>query len=458
MKLIRITNTLSGKKEELKTLEPNKVKMYVCGPTVYNLIHVGNARAAVVFDSFRRYLEYRGYSVTYTQNFTDIDDKIIKASNEEGISSKILSDKYIAEYFKDACALGVRPATFHPRTTDFVDQIIKFVQELQEKGYAYERNGDVYFDVSKFKNYGELSHRKPEDMRAGARIEVNEAKDDPLDFTLWKAAKPDEPSWDSPWGKGRPGWHIECSAMSSSLLGDAFDIHAGGNDLIFPHHENEKAQSEARTGKKWVSYWMHNGMVAVKEEKMSKSVGNIFNVRQALKIYGSNALRMYLLSKHYRSPIEFSSERMEEAKAAFKRISNALDEINRKIGDFNSDEDTFTQEWRGKMIEALDDDFNTPQAFSVIFELVKLALSEERKEILSQIRNLFDEWNYFFGFNFEEENVSKEVDGFIEELIKLRNEARLRKDYKQADEIRDTLKKLSVEIRDSAQGTTWRWM
>ncbi len=457
--MIRITNTLSGKKEELKTLEPNRVKMYVCGPTVYNLIHVGNARPAVVFDSFRRYLEYRGYSVTYTQNFTDIDDKIINASNEEGISSKALSDRYIAEYFKDTCALGVRPATFHPRTTDFVEEIIKFVKDLEKKGFAYERNGDVYFDVSKFKNYGELSHRNPNDMRAGARIEVNEAKDDPLDFTLWKAAKPNEPSWDSPWGKGRPGWHIECSAMSSSLLGDSFDIHAGGNDLIFPHHENEKAQSEARTAKKWVSYWMHNGMISVKEEKMSKSVGNIFNVRQALKIYGANALRMYLLSKHYRSPIEFSSERMEEAKASFKRIVNALEEINKKIGDFSCKEDDFSHEWRDRMIEALDDDFNTPQAFSTLFEMVKLAHSSDDKEKLYQMKTLIMEWNYFFGFNFEENaSSSSKADPFVEELIKLRNKARLRKDYKQADEIRDALKSLNVEIRDSVQGTTWRWI
>ncbi len=456
--MIRITNTLSGKKEELKTIEPNRVKMYVCGPTVYNLIHVGNARPAVVFDSFRRYLEYRGYSVTYTQNFTDIDDKIIKASNERGISSKSLSDEYISEYFKDACALGVRPATFHPRTTDFVDEIIEFVKDLQKKGYAYEKNGDVYFDVSKFKRYGELSHRKPEDMRAGARIEINEAKDDPLDFTLWKAAKEGEPSWKSPWGEGRPGWHIECSAMSSALLGDEFDIHAGGNDLIFPHHENEKAQSEARSGKKWVSYWMHNGMISVKEEKMSKSVGNIFNVRQALKTYGPNALRMYLLSKHYRSPIEFSPERMEEAKSAFNRISNALEEIDRKIGDFNSKEDTFSQEWRARMIEALDDDFNTPQAFSTIFEMVKLSLTTDKKEILSQIRNLIKEWNYFFGFDFEKNVNTTKVNAFVEELIKLRNQARLRKDYEQADEIRDALKKLNVEIRDLPGQTTWRWM
>ncbi len=456
--MVRITNTLSGKKEELKTLEPNRVKMYVCGPTVYNLIHVGNARPAVVFDSFRRYLEYRGYSVTYTQNFTDIDDKIIDSANQEGITSKALSDRYIAEYFKDACALGIRPATFHPRTTDFVEEIIKFVKELQSKGYAYERNGDVYFDVSAFKKYGELSHRDPSDMRAGARVEVNKAKNDPLDFTLWKAAKAGEPAWESPWGMGRPGWHIECSVMSSALLGNTFDIHAGGNDLIFPHHENEKAQSEALTGKKWVSYWMHNGMISVKEEKMSKSVGNIFNVRQALKIYDANALRMYLLSKHYRSPIDFSATRMEEAKAAFERIANALYEIEKKAGNFKFKEDAFSKEWRSKMVEALDDDFNTPQAFSVLFDLVRLVHSEEKKETLSQIRNLIYEWNYFLGFDFSERQNNTRADEFVDKLVSLRNAARARKDYSEADDIRSYLVSHGIELRDDANGSYWRWM
>lgn len=454
--MIRITNTFTGKKEVFKTLTPNRVKMYVCGPTVYNLIHVGNARAAVVFDSFRRYLEYRGYSVTYTQNFTDIDDKIINTANKEGISSKALSDRYIAEYFKDACMLGIKPATFHPRTTDFVKDIINFIVDLEEKNFAYSKNGDVYFDVSAFKSYGALSHRNPADMRAGSRIEINELKDDPLDFTLWKAAKPDEPEWESPWGEGRPGWHIECSVMSSVLLGDSFDIHAGGTDLIFPHHENERAQSEARSGKKWVSYWMHNGMISIKEEKMSKSIGNIFNVREALKVYGPNALRVYLLSKHYRSPIEFSSERMEEAKAAYSRITNALYEIERKIGnEFKVKKDAFTEEWRAHMMEALDDDFNTPQAFSVIFELVKKALSSDKKEELSQIKALFFEWNYFLGFDFSK--TEKSADEFVEQLVNLRDDARARKDYAQSDKIRDTLQKLGVEIRDLSDGTHWRW-
>ncbi len=455
--MIRITNTLSGKKEEFIPLEEGRVKMYVCGPTVYNLIHVGNARAAVVFDSFRRYLEYRGYSVTYVQNFTDIDDKIIKTANEEGISTKRLSDRYVAEYFKDACRLGIEPATFHPRTTDFVNEIIDFISVLQKKGFAYSKNGDVYFDVSAFKSYGALSNRKLSDMRSGARVEINDSKDDPLDFVLWKAAKAGEPSWNSPWKSGRPGWHIECSVMSTTLLGDSFDIHAGGNDLIFPHHENERAQSEAWSGKKWVNYWMHNGMISVKKEKMSKSLGNIFNVREALRVYGPNALRMYLLSKHYRSPMEFSSDRMEEAKASYNRIANAMDEIKRKIGDdTKAVEDSFSKEWRARMNEALDDDFNTPQAFSVIFELVKEALLTDDREHLAKIRALFMEWNYFLGFDFEKKNVN--ADAFVETLVELRNTARVRNDYEQADAIRKKLKELGVEIRDSSNGSHWRWM
>lgn len=454
--MIRFSNTLTGKKEEFVPITPGAVKMYVCGPTVYNLIHVGNARPAVVFDSLRRYLEYRGYSVRYVQNFTDIDDKIIREAQKEKIDPKALSDRYIKEYFKDAVKLGIQPATYHPRTTDFVGEIIDFVAKLEKKGFAYESNGDVYFDVSEFGGYGALSHRNPADMRSGARIEVNEQKNDPLDFTLWKTAKQGEPEWKSPWGTGRPGWHIECSVMSSALLGDAFDIHAGGNDLVFPHHENERAQTEALTGKKWVNYWMHNGMIFVKDTKMSKSVGNIFNTREALRLYGRNALRMYLLSKHYMSPIEFSAERLEEAKAAFSRIANAVEMINEKAGPFSPAEETpLMNEWRDRMIEALDDDFNTQQGLSVIFELVREALSTEDIETLRTVRALIFEWNYFFGFDFEPEK--KDADDFIDLALELRNAARERKDYAQADMIRDKLKSLGIEIMDSADGTHWRW-
>ncbi|BBJ28960.1 cysteine--tRNA ligase [Athalassotoga saccharophila] len=453
---MRIYNTLSGQKEEFVPLKPGTVKMYVCGPTVYSFIHIGNARPAVIFDSFRRYLEYRGFSVIYVQNFTDIDDKIIKAANAEGISPKTLADRYISEYFKDSCALGIKPATYHPRTTDFVDNIKEFIAALEKKKFAYQRGNDVYFDVSAFPSYGALSHRNPADMRAGSRVEVNENKDDPLDFVLWKGSKPEEPKWESPWGEGRPGWHIECSAMSTTLLGDAFDIHAGGNDLIFPHHEDERAQSEALTGKKWVSYWMHNGMISVKDEKMSKSVGNIFSAREALKVYGKNTIRMYLLSKHYRSPIEFSPERMEEARSAFSRISRVINEVDKKIGhDFKVVEDEFVKTQRSKMIEVLDDDFNTPQALSLIFDLVSEMISTEDTEKIKKIRFLLDEWNYFLGFDFEPDR--KNADELVDLAIKLRNDARMRKDYKQSDEIRKKLEDYGIEVMDSPEGTKWRW-
>lgn len=453
---MKIYNTLSGQKEEFLPITPNVVKMYVCGPTVYNLIHVGNARPAVIFDSFRRYLEYRGYSVIYVQNFTDVDDKIIKVANTEGVDPKVIGDRYVAEYFKDACELGIQPATYHPRTTNFIEQIKEFVMELEKKHFAYQRGSDVYFDVSAFPSYGALSHRNPSDMRSGARVEINENKDDPLDFVLWKGSKAGEPKWESPWGDGRPGWHIECSSMSKTLLGNAFDIHAGGNDLIFPHHEDERAQTEALTGKKWVNYWMHNGMISVKEEKMSKSIGNIFTVREALKTYGKNAIRMYLLSKHYRSPIEFSSERMEEAKTAYSRIARVMEEIEKKVGkDFRVIEDEFVKDQKAKMIEVLDDDFNTPQALSIIFDLVKDVISTGDVERMKSVKVLVDEWNYFLGFDFEPDR--KNVDDFIELELKLRNDARLRKDYSQSDEIRKKLEELGVEVMDLPDGTRWRW-
>ncbi len=454
--MIRIYNTLSGQKEEFVPLEEGKIKMYVCGPTVYNLIHVGNARPAAVFDAFRKYLEYRGYSVIFVQNFTDIDDKIIKEANLEGVDPKVIGDRYISEYFKDACALGIQPATYHPRTTNFIDEIKEFIVKLEQKGFAYRRKDDVYFDVSSFPAYGALSHRNPSDMRSGTRVEINENKDDPLDFVLWKGSKPKEPKWSSPWGDGRPGWHIECSSMSTKLLGETFDIHAGGNDLIFPHHEDEKAQSEALTGKKWVNYWMHNGMISVKEEKMSKSIGNIFTVREALKVYGRNALRMYLFSKHYRSPIEFSSDRMEESRSAYSRLARAMEEIEKKIGnDQKVLNDLFMDDQRAKMIEVLDDDFNTPQGLSIIFDLIRDVLSDQNIEKMKMVRSLIFEWNYFFGFDFEPER--KSADGFIEFELNLRNEARERKDYAQADAIRDHLNELGIDIMDSPDGTQWRW-
>ena len=321
---MKLYNTMSMQKEEFVPIEPGKVRMYACGPTVYNYIHVGNARPIIMFDVLRRYLEYRGYEVTFVQNFTDVDDKIIKRANEEGISSEEVAKKYIAEYFTDAHALGVREATVHPKATENIQQIIDLITTLIDKGYAYEVNGDVYYRTLKFKDYGKLSHQPIEDLQSGARIDVNDIKENPLDFALWKAAKPGEPSWDSPWGKGRPGWHIECSAMSNRYLGKTIDIHCGGSDLAFPHHENEIAQSEAANGCKFVNYWLHNGFINIDNKKMSKSLGNFFTVREAAAVYGYDCIRMFMLMSHYRSPLVFGEQRVAEADAALTRIENAV--------------------------------------------------------------------------------------------------------------------------------------
>ncbi|NLH01916.1 MAG: cysteine--tRNA ligase, partial [Clostridiales bacterium] len=320
---MKLFNSLTMQKEDFVPIEKGKVRMYACGPTVYNYIHVGNARPIIMFDVLRRYLEYRGYEVTFVQNFTDIDDKIIKRANEEGVSSKEISEKYIEEYFKDCKGLGVREATIHPKATENIDQIISMVQELIKKGYAYEADGDVYFRTTKFEDYGKLSHQPLEDLQAGARIDVADVKENPMDFALWKAAKPGEPYWDSPWGQGRPGWHIECSAMSNRYLGKTIDIHCGGQDLIFPHHENEIAQSEAANGCKFVNYWLHNGFISIDNKKMSKSLGNFFTVREAAEAYGYDAIRMFMLMSHYRSPLNYSGEILTQAQNALERLSTA---------------------------------------------------------------------------------------------------------------------------------------
>ena len=325
---MKIFNDMDMQLEEFQPIEPGKVKMYACGPTVYNYIHVGNARPIVIFDVLRRYLEYRGYEVTFVQNFTDVDDKIIKRANEEGVTSDQIAEKYIAEYWKDVTALGVRPATVHPKATENIGPIIKIIKTLVEKGYAYEVNGDVYYRTLKFAGYGKLSHQPIEDLQSGARIDVNDVKENPLDFALWKAAKPGEPSWNSPWGAGRPGWHIECSAMSNRYLGKTIDIHCGGSDLTFPHHENEIAQSEAANGCKFVNYWMHNGFINVDNRKMSKSLGNFFTVREAAEVYGYDCIRMFILMSHYRSPLNYSGEILMQAKAALERLSTAKDNLD----------------------------------------------------------------------------------------------------------------------------------
>ena len=376
---MKLYNTMSMQKEEFVPIEPGKVRMYACGPTVYNYIHVGNARPIIMFDVLRRYLEYRGYEVTFVQNFTDVDDKIIKRANEEGISSEEVAKKYIAEYFTDAHALGVREATVHPKATENIQQIIDLITTLIDKGYAYEVNGDVYYRTLKFKDYGKLSHQPIEDLQSGARIDVNDIKENPLDFALWKAAKPGEPSWDSPWGKGRPGWHIECSAMSNRYLGKTIDIHCGGSDLAFPHHENEIAQSEAANGCKFVNYWLHNGFINIDNKKMSKSLGNFFTVREAAAVYGYDCIRMFMLMSHYRSPLNYSGEILMQAKAALERLRTAKSNLeffiaNGRDGALSEADAAFVQgldQYREKFDAVMDDDFNTADAISVIFEMVR---------------------------------------------------------------------------------------
>ena len=386
---MKIFNTMTRSKEEFKPLEEGKVKMYVCGPTVYNYIHVGNARPFIIFDTLRRYLEYRGYDVTFVQNFTDVDDKIIKRGHEEGIAPEEIAQKYIKEYFVDADGLGIKRASVHPQVTENIEQIIEFVKELEDKGYAYAVNGDVYFDTQKFEGYGKLSGIKQEELEAGSRIEVNDQKKHPMDFVLWKAKKEGEPGWTSPWGEGRPGWHIECSVMSRRYLGDTIDIHAGGQDLKFPHHENEIAQSEARSGKTFSNYWMHNEYININNEKMSKSKGNFFTVRDISKLYDLEVVRLFMLSTHYRNPINFSDEILNQSKAGLERLYNAKERVEfiiSKLNDNaeNADELKLEEElnsFRQRFIEAMDDDLNTADALSIIFELARFMNSNVNEKV-----------------------------------------------------------------------------
>ena len=461
--MIRIYNTLSKRKEDLVPLKEGWVRMYVCGPTVYGLIHVGNARPAIVFDSFRRFLEYMGYKVVMVQNFTDIDDKIINKANEMGVDPQKLADTFIAEYFRDAQALGIRPANFHPKTTDYIKEIIDMVKGLIDKGYAYvTRSGDVYFEVRKFEKYGELSGKKLDELIAGARVEPGEEKKDPLDFALWKAAKPGEPSWDSPWGKGRPGWHIECSAMSTSLLGESFDIHAGGEDLIFPHHENEKAQSEALHDKCFAKYWMHNGMIRMTGEKMSKSLGNIFLVRNALKAFGRDAIRLFILSKHYRSPIDFSEEILMDHKRAASRVWDSIEKFEKRFEEVPIPKyDSWMNERIEEFKEILSDDFNTPGAVAMIFDLVKelnKAMDESNEEkalkVYQLIRREFGPVLGLFDLSRESRELGKEKE-LIETLVEVRNELRKEKRFDLADSIRNRLAGMGIKLKDTKEGTEW---
>lgn len=466
---MQLYNTMSGKKEEFYTCEPGKVKMYACGPTVYNFFHVGNARCFVVFDMLRRYLEYRGYEVTFVQNFTDIDDKVIRRANEEGVSYSEIAHRYIDEYFTDAKGLGVRPATVHPLATENMDMILSIVKTLVDNGHAYPVNGDVYFRTRSFGDYGKLSGMLIEDLESGARIDVSEQKEDPLDFALWKAAKPGEPSWDSPWGKGRPGWHIECSAMVRRYLGDTIDIHCGGQDLIFPHHENEIAQSECCTGKPFAHFWLHNGYINIDNRKMSKSLGNFFTVREIAEKYGYMPIRFFILSSHYRSPINFSKEIIEQAQAALSRIFNCRDALgfflkNAPKEPVRPDEaalvDTFRAA-RTKLVEAMDDDFNTGGGIAAIFDLVRdinAAMNNATPAssgALTEGQKVLDELLDLFGFH-PEGGADADFVREIEEAIAARTAAKKAKNYAEADRIRADLLARGVVLEDTAQGTKYR--
>lgn len=462
---MRLYNTLTRKKEEFIPLEENKVKMYVCGPTVYNYFHVGNARPFIIFEAFRNYLIYRGYQVKFVQNFTDVDDKIIKKAQEEGITPLEVADKYIAEYFKDVEALGIKPADVHPRVTDHVKEIITFVEELIQKGYAYEMAGDVYFDSKTFKEYGKLSRQNIEELNLGARIDVNEMKKHPVDFALWKKKKEGEIGWSSPWGEGRPGWHIECSVMAKRHLGDTIDIHAGGQDLIFPHHENEIAQSESHSGKDFARYWIHNGFINIDNEKMSKSLGNFFTIREILEKYEGRVIRFFMLSAHYRNPVNFSQEMLEQAKAGLERITNAKERLlfmkDHASGELTGEEESMLTDLyahREQFITAMDDDINTADGISAIFELVKFAnikVTDQSSAIwVSKNLELLEELTGVL--NIAGVSLQQEDNSDIERLIAERATAKKDKDFVRADRIRDQLTGMGIEIEDTRQGTKWK--
>jgi cysteinyl-tRNA synthetase len=461
---IQIYNTLSRKKETFVPLEEGKVKMYVCGPTVYNYIHIGNARPAIVFDTVRRYMEYRGYDVKYVSNFTDVDDKLIRAANQLGEDVPTIANRFIDAYFEDVSALGCQKADVHPRVMENMDIIIDFISQLVEKGFAYESEGDVYFRTRSFDDYGKLSHQSVDDLQVGARIEVGDRKEDDLDFALWKAAKEGEIYWESPWGLGRPGWHIECSAMAKKYLGETIDIHAGGQDLTFPHHENEIAQSEALSGKLFSRYWMHNGYINIDNEKMSKSLGNFVLVHDIIKRHNPQVLRFFMLSVHYRNPINYSEELLESTKAAFERLTTSYQNLNHRRG-ASTDLTDHNQEWLDKLtvlheqfIEAMDDDFNTALAISVLFDISKLAnyyLLEKNTavEVIDAFTNKFEELFEVLGLTLGNEEM---LDEDIDALIEKRNQARRDRNFQLSDQIRDQLKEMNIILEDTPQGTRWK--
>ena len=462
---MKVYNTLTRKKEELVPITPGEIKMYACGPTVYNYIHIGNARPLCIFDILRRYLEYRDYKVTFVQNFTDIDDKIIRRANEEHVDFSEISERYIKEFWTDADGLNVRHATVNPKATENIDAIIHIISTLIEKGYAYEAQGDVYFSTEKFKDYGKLSHQPLEDLEAGARIMVGEVKREPMDFAVWKAAKPGEPAWDSPWGKGRPGWHIECSAMNWRYLGDTIDIHCGGQDLIFPHHENEIAQSECFTGKPFAHYWMHNGYINVDNVKMSKSLGNFFTVRDVAEKYGYEPIRYLLISAQYRSPINYSTDIIEQCISALNRLYTCRDSLDfelKNASDAEHDGDRAIIDGFGKyreqFIDAMDDDLNTADAIASIFELVRdintnVVGKTPSKALVEGAISVFDELTGVLGLVYNRKTET--LDSDIEALIEARTNARKEKNWAEADRIRDQLKEMGIVLEDTAQGVKW---
>ena len=459
---MQIYNTMTRKKEELVPQVAGEVKIYACGPTVYNYIHIGNARPICAFDVLRRYLKYRGYKVTYVQNFTDVDDKIIKKANEEGVTAHEISEKYIAEYKKDAHGLNVMDADIHPKVTESMDIIIDIVKVLVEKGYAYESNGDVYFRTSKFKDYGKLSKMPIDELRAGARVDISEHKEDPLDFAVWKAAKPGEPYWESPWGKGRPGWHIECSAMSRHYIGSTLDIHCGGQDLIFPHHENEIAQSECATGCTLANYWMHNGYINVDNVKMSKTPGNFFTAREVAEKYGYEVIRYMMVQAHYRSPINYCLELLNSCKASLERLYNCRETLDRAIanaesGAVSSEATEIFEKRKGEFIKAMDDDLNTADAITAIFELARelnkmSADNTVSKEQLEAGAKLFDELTDVLGILYNRDKKD-EIPQNILELAEQRKQARKDKNFALADELRNRIAELGYVIEETRQGT-----
>lgn len=463
---MKIYNTLTRQKEEFKPITPGEVKMYVCGPTVYNYFHIGNGRTFIAFDTIRRYLEYRGYKVTFVQNFTDIDDKMINKANEEGCTVKELGDRYIKEYYADADALNIERASINPRATEFIDEIIDFVASLIDKGFAYEVNGDVYFSTKKFESYGKLSGQNIEDLQSGARIRVDERKNDPLDFAIWKSQKPGEPAWESPWGMGRPGWHIECSCMAKKLLGETIDIHAGGADLAFPHHENEVAQSEALTNKQFAHYWMHSAFVNINNQKMSKSLSNFFTAREILEKYDVDAVRFLMLSAHYRQPVNFSMELLDSAKASIERLYNCVNNIESllevaTVENITDEEAKYLKsldKHKEKYIEKMDDDFNTADAITAMFDLCKdinsNVTANSSKQLINSSLNLIRELGGPLGIVQKTTKISLEEE--IEELIRQRQEARKNKDFALSDKIRDDLKARGIVLEDTPQGVRWK--